>query len=119
VENCTSSTEHPGLENSSSSKLTATGPFTLNSTVSLPLRRGRAPVSVVAGTDADARTSCLSAFFSVILTTDAIQAKHICVLLLTLEYTIMKGQQKQEGLSLHGTHQLLVCAAYVNLLVII
>jgi len=31
----------------------------------------------------------------------------------------MKGQQKQEGLSLHGTHQLLVCAAYVNLLVII
>ena len=81
MENCTSSTEHPGLVTSSSSKLTATGPFTLNSTVSLPLRRGRVPVNVVAGTDADARTSCLSEFFSVILTMDAIQAKHICVLL--------------------------------------
>jgi len=50
---------------------------------------------------------------------DAIQARHICVLLLALECTIAKGQQKQEGLKLHGTHQLLVCAAYVNLLVII
>jgi hypothetical protein len=50
---------------------------------------------------------------------DTIQAKHICVLLLALEYTIAKGQQKQEGRKLHGTHQLLVCAAYVNLLVII
>ena len=94
MENCTSSTEHPGLVTSSSSKLTATGPFTLNSTVSLPLRRGRVPVNVVAGTDTDARTSCLSEFFSVILTMDAIQAKHICVLLLALEYTIMKCQQK-------------------------
>ena len=119
MENCISSTEHPGLVTSSSSKLTATGPFTLNSTVSLPLRRGRAPVNVVAGTDADARTSCLSEFFSVILTMDAIQARHICVLLLALEYIIAKGQQKQEGLKLHGTHQLLVCATYVNLLVII
>jgi hypothetical protein len=74
---------------------------------------------VVVGTDADARTSCLSEFFSVILTMDAIQAKHICVLLLALEYTIKKGQQKQEGMKLHGTNHLLVCAAYVKLLVII
>jgi hypothetical protein len=74
---------------------------------------------VVAGTDADARTSCLSEFFSVILTMDAIQAKQVCVLFLALGYTIGKVQQKQEQLKLHGTHQLLVCAAYVNLLVII
>jgi hypothetical protein len=53
VENCKSSTEHPGLVTSSSSKLTATGPFTLNSTVSLPLRRGRAPANVDSGTEAD------------------------------------------------------------------
>jgi hypothetical protein len=32
-----------------------------------------------------------------------------------LEYGIMKGQEKQAGLENNGTHQLLVCADYVNL----
>jgi hypothetical protein len=33
-----------------------------------------------------------------------------------LEYTIRRVQDKQEGLKLNGTHQILACANYVNIL---
>jgi hypothetical protein len=50
------------------------------------------------------------------MTVDAIKAEDVCVLLLSFEDAIMKVQQKQEGLKLHGAHQLLICAAYVTVL---